>query len=135
MFFVSTSWAAARNPFKPMLPEIEEPEPVIEQIPQPVYPELNNQPPVQQNYPDNSQYIEQEPVQPIKIEPPQLTISGVVWNTNRPQAIINDQVVDIGDTISIGVVNETIKNTTKIVSISKSSIEIEYQGHTFQLTP
>ncbi len=60
-------------------------------------------------------------IQEPKITPPNLVISGLVWNTPRPQAIVNEQVVTIGDSIG----------DIKVLSINSQSIEIEFQGKRF----
>jgi hypothetical protein len=49
---------------------------------------------------------------------PKLTIEGIIWNTQIPQAIVNGQVVRIGDTIE-GV---------KIEKIEKQGITIDHNG-------
>ena len=54
-----------------------------------------------------------------------LNITGLVWNSERPQAIINDQVVSVGDTI----------NDMKIVKIGKTGVEVSYQGETLIIKP
>ncbi len=56
---------------------------------------------------------------------PPLTITGVVWNTDTPQAIINHQVVSIGDTI----------DNIKITAIAKAGIKVTYLGVSFILKP
>ena len=66
-----------------------------------------------------------QPARTAPAQPPAVTISGVVWNSDRPQAIINGQVVDVGDKIS----------EMEIVSISKSQIDVLYLGEKFTLTP
>ena len=49
---------------------------------------------------------------------PKLNIEGLVWNSDMPQAIINDKVVRIGDTIE-GV---------EVVKIEKKGVTIKYSG-------
>lgn len=49
---------------------------------------------------------------------PALTVQGLIWNSDMPQAIINDQVVKLGDEIS----------GAKIVKIAKDGITIQFQG-------
>ena len=44
----------------------------------------------------------------------QLQITGLVWNTERPQAIVNSQVVSVGDTIG----------GNKIIAIRREGIEV-----------
>ena len=58
-------------------------------------------------------------------EAPNWTISGIVWDTDRPQAIINGQVVDQGDII----------DETEIVTIKKTGIEIIYKGNPMTIKP
>lgn len=45
---------------------------------------------------------------------PDLKISGWVWDTDRPQAIINNQSVNVGDTINNGTVIEIQKSGIRI---------------------
>lgn len=105
-----------RNPFIPELPKetpkievtVSEPGPLP-----PVY-----EPPPRPPEPDVP-----EPEPPQEIQPPQVDIRGLVWNTNRPQAIINDQVVDVGDMI----------DDAKIVAIRKNEVDVVYQGASFTL--
>ncbi len=59
----------------------------------------------------------------IIIIPPSLTITGLIWNTDRPQAIINGKIVDIGDTVS----------ATKIVAIRKNGIDVFFNGKTLTI--
>ncbi len=103
-----------KNPFKPTLPIIEE---IIEILPEPTIIEIEEEPVIEEKI-----FI---PVkEEIKIQPPELNISGLIWNTNRPQAIINDQIVTIGDTIS----------NSKITNIHKDGVEIIYSGKNFTIT-
>jgi len=62
---------------------------------------------------------EEEPIEPL----PELKVSGVIWNSDRPQAIINDHVINIGDTI-LGV---------KITDIRQGVIEGEFHGRTVNI--
>ena len=54
---------------------------------------------------------------PVEVHPPAIAISGLVWNTDRPQAIVNNQIVEIGDKI----------NEWTIVTIDEEGIEIAYK--------
>lgn len=56
---------------------------------------------------------------------PNFTITGIIWNTDRPQAIINGQVVDIGDVIQ----------DFKIESISPTAIEVSIKGVKMTVKP
>ncbi len=89
-----------RDPFIPQIPiikpeppptqEIKPPEPIV--ITPPITP------------------VEPPPVVREKPKPPQLNISGIVWNTERPQAIVNGQVITVGDTISAFTITKIDKN-------------------------
>lgn len=69
------------------------------------------------------------PETPLVVAPsipmPTFTISGIIWNSDRPQAIINQQIVDIGDTIA----------GAKITNIQKSGIDILFNGETATIHP
>ena len=107
-----TASADRNNPFIPQLPEpvIVKPEPLKSED------QLSDKTRLEIHQPDRA---------PTPVPPPNFMITGLVWNTNRPQAIINDQVVDVGDRIS----------DYQIVSISKTGIKVESQGQTFTVTP
>ena|SRR3989338_5046313 len=59
-----------------------------------------------------------EVIQPPTPTLPELVISGIVWNSDRPQAIVDGQVIDIGDTI----------RSVTIVNITKEGVEISANG-------
>ena len=54
---------------------------------------------------------------------PELTIKGLIWGGTIPQAIINDQVVKAGDTIS----------EVQIESISREGVTVSFNGRTYSL--
>ncbi len=118
-----------KNPFKPQLPEKEESKKVIPKEFKPVKIEepkgnlwdkfKNIQPPNFSKTTEPKQEVE------IAVIPPQLIITGLIWNTDRPQAIVNGQIVDIGDTIE----------ATKIVAIRKNAIDISFKGKTLTIRP
>lgn len=57
----------------------------------------------------------------LDIKPPQLKITGLIWNTDRPQAIVNERVLSAGDEIE----------GAKLLSVTKNGINIEYKGVKF----
>ena len=61
----------------------------------------------------------------LAVKPPDLQISGIVWNTDRPQAIINSFVVGVGDTIA----------DVLITNITRSGVSFEYKGKRFIIDP
>ena len=97
------------NPFMPQLPK-----PKVE-----VKPIESPKPPP----PKQLTILAPQPSAPTK--PPTVVIKGLVWNSDRPQAIVNDQVVDIGDKIG----------EMEIVSINKTGIDFLYQGEKITVTP
>lgn len=109
----------SRNPFLPLLPKkiIATSPPIkipkkIEQ-PQPV-PTLQTKP----------EPMEKKP--PFALVSSQMTITGLIWNSDRPQAIVNGRVVDIGDTIS---------EKVEVVAIRKEGIDVMFEGEQFTLKP
>jgi hypothetical protein len=106
------------NPFKSKLPEIKE-EPVTIRPPEqgPITPIVK---PLSIEIP-----LQVLPGGTAEAGPalPPFTITGVIWNSDRPQAIINGQVVDVGDTVS----------NTKIVAIKKDGIDVLVEGVTMTI--
>ena len=51
-------------------------------------------------------------------DPGAMTVKGLVWNTDVPQAIVNDAVVRVGDVVS----------GMKIISIRQKGVEIVNNG-------
>ena len=57
---------------------------------------------------------------PVKavVNLPTVTISGLVWDTDHPQAIVNDQIVSVGDKIE----------NWSITAINEQGIELSFDG-------
>ena len=53
-----------------------------------------------------------------------LKVRGMVWGAERPQAIVNDQVVSIGDTIQ----------EAKVIAITQQGVNVIYKGKKFNFT-
>ncbi|MFA5088329.1 MAG: general secretion pathway protein GspB [Candidatus Omnitrophota bacterium] len=111
--FANGTIAPERNPFIPQLPSPTETQ-ISEAKPKPT--DIKPPQPQQPRPASSAKKIEE-----VEIKLPSLTISGLVWNSDRPQAIINDQVIDIG---------MSIENAT-ITKISKAGIVVEYSGKEF----
>ena len=114
---------SARDPFTPQVPQEE----VRAQRVEPIRPVEVNEPvvlppPPAVQEPPVSMPRQEDIIQPPRIfEPlPGINIAGVVWNTDRPQAIINGQIAGIGDMVS-GV---------KIIDIQKTGITVLFQDRT-----
>lgn len=112
---VSINYYSDNNPFKTQLPEKK-----IEEV------ENTNQTDAYGFNPIPQQNIDPDPVvEPVKPTPPEFILNGIVWNTDRPQAIINNQIVNQGDTIE----------GAKIVSIRKSGIDLIFEDINITLKP
>lgn len=112
-----------QDPFTPRVPGEE----IRVQSAQPVHLVVIDEPVVPVPSPPSeeplSHRLPEEKVRPPSIpeEPlPAINISGLVWNTNRPQAIIDGHIVEVGDIVS-GV---------KIVDIQKSGITVLFHERT-----
>ncbi len=108
-----------KNPFKSSLPKIEE---IIEIKPKPTKINIGET--------RSSRRSKVRPVKteakPIKapiIKAPDVIVSGLIWNSDLPQAIINESIVTIGDKI----------DNFKIVEIHKDGIIILFSGLKFTI--
>ncbi|MGE0267220.1 MAG: hypothetical protein AB7S78_02010 [Candidatus Omnitrophota bacterium] len=114
-----------RNPFTPQLPKKVK---IVEEKPKPGSDNsdknLSDKP-----KPDNQKIQTQTPVtadlKAPELPQPKFTITGILWNSDRPQAIINGQVVDIGD----------IVQEFKIESIDPTGIEVSFKGVKMTVKP
>ena len=110
------------NPFESQLPKVEKPQIVIPDKPPK---ETTKEPAPNQA----KEQVSFEPIvnqQTIIEKPlPNVTINGIIWNSDRPQAIINGKITDIGDTIS----------EIRITDIRKTGIDGLFDGRTVTLQP
>lgn len=92
-----------RNPFQNRLPQPKQDSPIKTEVPdEPI-----------------------EPVESVGPPPPALSISGLVWNSDRPQAIVNKTIVNI---------NDQIEGWT-ITNISKEGITIRSETREVMIKP
>ncbi len=63
---------------------------------------------------------------------PSMTFQGMIWNSRRPQAIINNKVYDVGDVIEIsaGILKDS-GYKVKIGDITKDGVYLRYKGKDF----
>jgi len=110
--------ASLKNPFIDQLPQPEKPEekPPTDIEEQPVPTRRGDILP--QDKSDNMKAEQRIPL-------PSFRISGLVWNSDRPQAIMNNQIVSVGDTI----------NNCTITHISKEGVEVLFQEKTYTIEP
>ena len=55
---------------------------------------------------------------------PDLTLQGIFWGLAQPQAIINRQILSVGDKV----------NGVEIVAVKKDAVTVSYEGRTFDMT-
>ena len=117
---IELEFGSLKNPFisqlpKPFVAEVKPPEPPPKtEIFPTVKPEIKPKPQTQ---------IVQEVKKPPVVNPPVLSISGLVWNTDRPQAIVNGQIYELGDSVD---------NAT-IMEINENGIIVMYKGSKFNI--
>jgi len=58
-------------------------------------------------------------------QPPVVTVQGILWGNARPQALIDGQLYEVGDTI----------DGAKIIAITRDGAVLDVQGSTFVLSP
>lgn len=117
-----------KNPFAPQLPE----KVVIEPVKPVVQPQQRLRKPIEsirrKPTPKTDTLIKPADVIeniPQKVTPPNITITGIVWNSERPQAIINNEVMDIGDKV----------DTFTITDIRKGEIDMKHLNQTVTVHP
>ena len=100
-----------RSPFEPQIPK----EKIVPVTPQPK--------------PIPKPKVMPQPKQPDIPKPevplPSFQVNGLVWNTERPQAILDSQVINVGD---------TIKGCT-VINIDKNGVLLNFQDRTFTVQP
>ncbi len=104
-----------RNPFEPQIPKPEIIEPVEEAVPEP-----EPEPIIKEQLP---LYQPEEKIPPPT--PDAYVITGLVWNTDRPQAVVNGKIVDIGDRLDYW----------EVVDINKTGIELSYREQNYVVKP
>ena len=65
------------------------------------------------------------------VNPPELTVTGLIWDSQRPQAIVNGRVVDVRSTFKLADDQPEIK----IISINNVGVEIAFNGRNLILSP
>ncbi len=115
------------NPFLPQLPKKKEPK-IEEPIKQDDSVENYSMPTVFEEpiteIPEEVAPIIEVPIVELRPVPP-VAISGVIWNSERPQAIINGRIIGIGESIF----------EIQIQDIQKNEITGLFDGRTVILKP
>lgn len=125
----SSAEAVIRNPFIPQLPA----DPVIIEPIKTAPARIEPQQPIYSNNftrvrPPDTKITPSITPPVIAKEPvvfPSFEFTGIIWNTNMPQAIINNTIVKEGDVI----------NEVTISSIKQNAIEMQYKGDTKTVEP
>ncbi|MDP8212191.1 MAG: hypothetical protein P9X22_02725 [Candidatus Zapsychrus exili] len=60
---------------------------------------------------------------------PEIKITGLIWNSEKPQAIIEGKVVNIGDALPY----KSKKDVIKIIAIRKSEVDINFRDKIFTI--
>jgi len=104
---------SVKNPFASQLPVV-----IIESKPEPnKKPVLDDEP--NQNVPITKSDVPETPPRPAPI----LAIKGLIWNSDRPQAIIGEKIVNIGDVVA----------EVHITGIDSSGVEGMFDGRTITI--
>ena len=112
---------SVRDPFAPQVPQEEIRRQRVEPVIAPVIEAQVIPPPSVEIPPVNVPPVPEDTRPPLSPEPlPGINIVGVVWNTDRPQAIVNGRIAGIGDMVS----------GLKIVDIQKTGITVLFQNRT-----
>jgi len=104
----------AKNPFQSQLPSPPAPA-IVDQLKQNPTPNDNS---------GNNASSAAAPVPPPEPQKPKVSIEGIVWSDTIHQAIINGQVVGVGDEI----------NGIQIKQIQRSGITVTYKNKDFFYT-
>lgn len=85
--------------------------------------------------PFKSPFEEKEKAEVVEeaVELPAMTFQGMVWNSLRPQVIINNRVYEVNDIVEIG--RGDAKNEIKIKDIKKEGVYLRYRGREFIVKP
>ena len=92
---IAESYKTIHNPFEPQLPVVKVDKPISNPMP------TNDIP------------------APTEAPTPQFKISGLVWNTQAPTAIINGSIVKVGDQVSNWAITEISKEGVRLKSESR----------------
>jgi hypothetical protein len=101
----------------PFMSEIPKPVQVVPDVPAPV--------PVPVQPTEETPLIVDLPPPPPEIPLPELYLSGVMYNTAIPMAVINGKVFAIGEKVE----TESTNNLSiKLIAVNADSIEVDYLG-------
>ncbi len=77
---------------------------------------------------------------PVGIEPeaevglPALRVEGMIWGSERPQAIIDGEVYDVGDVVEVYDVGDVVEEA-EIIGIDREGVTLFYKDRKFILRP
>ena len=64
-----------------------------------------------------------EPVVVVVANPPALRITGLVWNSDKPQAIINGKILGLGNEV----------DGSKLIAVRQNEVDVIYAGRQFTI--
>ena len=64
-------------------------------------------------------------IEDVKKKLAKFNISGIIWHSDRPQAIVNRKIIDVGDTL----------DNMKVVAIRKSGVVVTFRGQSLTIRP
>lgn len=111
-----------KNPFYPQLPIFQESEAgEIAPVPEPIA-----EAPAVRTEEEVVRTLE-APVSETVLSPAnRFVVSGLIWNSDRPQAIVNGRIVGIGD---------ILPDNWEITHISREGVKVSAHGHAFLIEP
>ncbi len=113
------------SPFaKKVVEEVKPPVPAPVETPQPVPSKLPEPKPTPPPRPTPVPVVLPVELNVAPFSTGGIKVNGIIWNTDLPQAIVNDSVVNIGDELQ----------GAKIVSIKKEGIELLHRGKKYYLS-
>lgn len=80
---------------------------------------------------EDQKKIEEAAVEDVSL--PSMSFEGMIWNSIRPQAIINNKVYDVNDIIKTG--SEGDEFNVKVTDITREGIYLRYKGKDFLVKP
>ena len=109
-----------RDPLKDLPADMDSlKNPFTQKLPLPKRPEIETE--IEPERPETAQPtpppVEPPPMQ-AAVNPPAVAISGLIWGTDHPQAIVNKKIVGVGDKIE----------DWAITAINEQGIEISWKG-------
>ncbi len=109
-------FSSVRDPFVSQLPKHQK----VERPVEPTVQNVHNEQKLTMGQPTAAAFADNK--EDLKLPP--LEIQGIIWGGKYPQAIINENVLEVGDSV----------DKVKILAIRKNGIQILYEGRKFEVS-